>query len=158
MVQAIRMFYNDANRYCIPDRLSLPDRYHPLEGNVNMSEKSEEIKAKRKVRIEMFKPADFKQVYSIGAVGGHSPYDFRIGFYNDTPLPTDKSSDEQVVQRRLETEIILSPLAAAELARWLNQHIQDYEAVFGPIRRPHENVKKKSDAETQATTEIQGYM
>jgi hypothetical protein len=36
-----------------------------------MSEKSEGIKGKRKVRIELFKPDDFKQVYSIGAVGGH---------------------------------------------------------------------------------------
>ncbi len=124
-----------------------------------MSEKSEGIRGKRKVRIELFKPNDFKQVYSIGAVGGHSPYDFRIGFYNDTPLPADKASEEQVIQRRLETEVILSPLAAMELARWLNQHIQDYEKIFGPIRRPHENMNKKDDAETQqATTEIQGYM
>ncbi|WP_292464411.1 DUF3467 domain-containing protein [Methanolobus sp.] len=124
-----------------------------------MSEKSEGIRGKRKVRIELFKPDDFKQVYSIGAVGGHSPYDFRIGFYNDTPLPADKASEEQVIQRRLETEVILSPLAAMELARWLNQHIQDYEKMFGPIRRPHENMNKKDDAETQqATTEIQGYM
>jgi hypothetical protein len=124
-----------------------------------MSEKSEGIRGKRKVRIELFKPNDFKQVYSIGAVGGHSPYDFRIGFYNDTPLPADKASEEQVIQRRLETEVILSPLAAMELARWLNQHIQDYEKMFGPIRRPHENMNKKDDAETQqATTEIQGYM
>jgi hypothetical protein len=123
-----------------------------------MSEKSQDIKAKRKVRIELFKPDDFKQVYSIGAVGGHSPYDFRIGFYNDTPLPADKASEEQVIQRRLETEVILSPLAAMELARWLNQHIHDYEATFGPIRRPQESVKKKGDVETQATTEIQGYM
>jgi hypothetical protein len=124
-----------------------------------MSEKSEGIKGKRKVRIELFKPDDFKQVYSIGAVGGHSPYDFRIGFYNDTPLPSDKASEEQVIQRKLETEVILSPLAALELARWLNQHIQDYEKMFGPIRRPHENMNKKDDAEVQqATTEIQGYM
>ena len=124
-----------------------------------MSDKSEGIKGKRKVRIELFKPDDFKQVYSIGAVGGHSPYDFRIGFYNDTPLPSDKASEEQVIQRRLETEVILSPLAALELARWLNQHIQDYEKMFGPIRRPHENMNKKDDAEAQqATTEIQGYM
>ncbi len=123
-----------------------------------MGEVPEENKGKRKVRIELYKPADFRQVYSIGAVGGHSPYDFRIGFYNDTPLPVDSVTEEQVIQRKLETEVILSPLAAVELARWLNQHIQDYEAMFGPIKGPQDSIKKKEDATPQVAHEIQGYM
>ncbi|QLC50002.1 DUF3467 domain-containing protein [Methanolobus zinderi] len=121
-----------------------------------MSEQADEKKAKRKVRIELYKPEDFKQVYSIGAIGGHSPYDFRIGFYNDMPLPAAKAGEEQVIQRRLESEVILSPLAALELSKWLNQHLKDYEAKFGPIRRP---VKPKKESETpvQDSTELQGY-
>ncbi len=119
--------------------------------------KQQDLKKKKNVRIELFKPEDFKQVYSIGAIGGHSPYDFRIGFYNDMPMTMSKSGDEQVIQRRLETEVILSPLAAVELVRWLNQHIQNYEATFGPISKPMMGVKKKSET-VQDSTEIQGYM
>jgi hypothetical protein len=121
-----------------------------------MDDKPVEFKDKRKVRIEIYKPEDFKQVYSIGAVGGHSPYDFRIGFYNDVPMPMAKGDDAQVIRRRLETEVILSPLAAVELSKWLTQHIQEYEAKFGPIRRPH--MVKKPSTPVQDTTEIQGYM
>ena len=95
---------------------------------VEMSDKPQDAKKKKNVRIELHKPEDFKQVYSIGAVGGHSPYDFRIGFYNDMPMSAGKSG-EQVIQRRLETEVIMSPLAAVELVRWLNQHIQNYRGL-----------------------------
>ncbi|MDW7732659.1 MAG: DUF3467 domain-containing protein [Methanolobus sp.] len=123
-----------------------------------MSEQAEDSKAKRKVRIELYKPNDFKQVYSIGAVGGHSPYDFRIGFYNDTPLPAAKAGEEQVIQRRLETEVILSPLAALELSKWLNQHVRDYEAMFGPIKKAQVKPKKESDTTLQDSTDIQGYI
>ncbi|MDG6243256.1 MAG: DUF3467 domain-containing protein [Methanolobus sp.] len=122
-----------------------------------INDNKDEMKKKKSVRVELYKPDDFKQVYSIGAVGGHSPYDFRIGFYNDMPMAVNKSGGEQVIQRRLETEVILSPLAAVELVRWLNQHIQNYEAAFGPIVRPQVGVKKKSDT-VQDSTEIQGYM
>ncbi|WP_242492668.1 DUF3467 domain-containing protein [Methanolobus psychrotolerans] len=127
------------------------------EGDI-MADIPEEIKKKKNVRIELYKPDDFKQVYSIGAVGGHSPYDFRIGFYNDMPMAISKSGDEQVIQRRLETEIILSPLATVELVRWLSQHIQNYEATFGPIAKPPASIKKKKSEPVQDSTEIQGYI
>ncbi|WP_406661584.1 DUF3467 domain-containing protein [Methanolobus sp. ZRKC3] len=123
-----------------------------------MNDKPENFKEKRKVRIEITKPEDFRQVYSIGAVGGHSPYDFRIGFYNDVPSPMEKGADTQVIHRKIETEVILSPPAAVELSRWLTQHIQDYEAKFGPIRRPQPAMVKKPETPVQDTTEIQGYM
>lgn len=123
-----------------------------------MTDKPEEIKKKKSVKIELYKPDDFKQVYSIGAVGGHSPYDFRIGFYNDMPMSMDKSGGEQVIQRRLETEVILSPLAAVELARWLGQHIQNYEAAFGPITKPRPGAVKKKAEPVQDSTDLQGYI
>lgn len=127
------------------------------EGKI-MTDKPEEIKKKKSVKIELYKPDDFKQVYSIGAVGGHSPYDFRIGFYNDMPMAMGKSGGEQVIQRRLETEVILSPLAAVELVRWLNQHIQNYENAFGPITKPQAGAVKKKAEPVQDSTDLQGYM
>lgn len=72
------------------------------------------------------------------------------------PMSAGKSG-EQVIQRRLETEVIMSPLAAVELVRWLNQHIQNYENAFGPIAKPQMGIKKKPEP-VQDSTEIQGYM
>lgn len=115
-------------------------------------------KIKKSITIEFIKPEDFRQIYAIGAAGGHSPYDFRIGFYNDTPKIFGDSSEAQVIERRVETEIILSPVAALELSRWLNQHISEYEAVFGPISRAVP-MQKREPPKTLAdsTNHIQGY-
>ncbi len=123
-----------------------------------MNEKIEDTNVEKKVRIEFYKPEDFKQVYAIGAVGGHSPYDFRIGFYNDRQKTVRDKPHSQVIQRRIETEIILPPLAAMELARWLNQHLKDYEAMFGPIAKPPMEQAKRKAKSMKDSSEIQGYI
>ncbi len=90
--------------------------------------------------MEILRSPDFKQVYAIGAIGGHSPYDFRIAFYNDSPKSqVEGGKSVTVMERKIDTEIILSPLAAKELANWLGEHIKDYEKVFGEIKRPGSN-------------------
>jgi hypothetical protein len=114
------------------------------------------------VSVEIIRSPEFKQVYAIGAIGGHSPYDFRIAFYNDSPKAIregDKSLT--VMERKIETEIILSPLAAKELANWLNGHLQDYEKIFGEIKKPGGTVKGASpgaSAQVGEAAHIQGYM
>jgi hypothetical protein len=60
-------------------------QYVPVTGEIKMSTDVNNGKHQKKLRVEFYKPEDCRQVYSIGAVGGHSPYDFRIGFYNDNP-------------------------------------------------------------------------
>jgi len=40
-----------------------------------------------------------------GAAGGHSPYDFRIGFYNDTPKMFGDALSHGLLQRRRGTEV-----------------------------------------------------
>ena len=123
-----------------------------------MTDNNEDVKTKRKVKVELRKAEDFKQIYAIGAVGGHSPYDFRIGFYNDTPKAFGNSPDSQVIQRTLESEVVMSPLAALELVRWLTHHIQEYEAMFGPITKPQAPRQKKETSPSQDSSELQGYM
>ncbi|MDD3041555.1 MAG: DUF3467 domain-containing protein [Methanosarcinaceae archaeon] len=113
---------------------------------------------KKGITIEFIKPEDFRQIYAIGAAGGHSPYDFRIGFYNDTPKLFGDSSEAQVIERRVETEVILSPVAALELSRWLNQHISEYEAVFGPISRAVPRPKREPPKPLADSTDLQGYI
>jgi hypothetical protein len=102
------------------------------------------------VSIEITRSSDFRQIYAIGAIGGHSPYDFRIAFYNDSPRAFVEGGKQiTVMERKIETEVILSPLAAKELATWLNTHINDYEKLFGEIQKP---------GKQEASPQIQGYM
>jgi len=129
--------------------------------NVESRENTESAapkKGKKSITIEFLKPEDFRQIYAIGAAGGHSPYDFRIGFYNDTPKMFGDSSESRVIERRVETEVILSPVAALELNRWLTQHINEYESVFGPISRSIPRMTKKETVKVDESTDIQGYI
>jgi hypothetical protein len=113
---------------------------------------------KKGIIIEFVKAECFKQIYAIGAAGGHSPYDFRIGFYNDTPKMFGDVPGSRIVERRVETEVILSPVAALELNRWLTQHINEYESVFGPIARAIPGSNKESTKHDDEYTEIKGYI
>lgn len=112
------------------------------------------------VKVQTTKSPDFKQVYAIGAIGGHSPYDFRIAFYNDSPKSMQEDGKNvTIMDRRIDTEIILSPLAAKELANWLSEHIKDYEKLFGEIKRPGASLQPNSDpARASDPAAIQGYM
>jgi Protein of unknown function (DUF3467) len=98
------------------------------------------------VNIQFMKSESFRQIYIIGAVGGHTPYDFRIGFYNDENKVPEDGSTEVNIERRVETEIILSPIAALELNHWLTLQIKEYETKFGPILK------------NEKQSHIQGYM
>lgn len=53
------------------------------------------------------------------------------------------------MERKIEMEVILSPLAAKELARWLSEHIKDYERKFGEIKRPGAGIAEKGNPENQ---------
>ncbi|MDR7665711.1 DUF3467 domain-containing protein [Methanosarcina sp. Z-7115] len=121
-------------------------------------ESSASKKNKKSITIEFVKPENFRQIYAIGAAGGHSPYDFRIGFYNDTPKMFGDASEARVIERSVETEVILSPVAALELNRWLTQHINEYESVFGPIARAIPRPRKEIAKTIDESTDIQGYI
>lgn len=112
------------------------------------------------VSVEITRSPEFRQIYAIGAIGGHSPYDFRIAFYNDSPKALSEGERKiTVMERKIEAEIILSPLAAKELANWLNNHIKDYERLFGEIKRPGPGGEAAGTAvQAGESTHIQGYM
>ncbi len=109
------------------------------------------------VSVEISRSPDFRQVYAIGAIGGHSPYDFRIAFYNDSPK-VEGDKNVTVMERKIETEIILSPLAAKELSSWLAGHLQDYEKLFGEIKKPGGSSSGASGPKAGECAPIQGYM
>ena len=111
------------------------------------------------VSVELTRSPQFRQIYAIGAIGGHSPYDFRIAFYNDSPKTIAEGGNQMtVMERKIEAEIILSPLAAKELATWLQAHIQDYEKLFGEIKKPGARPVAGASAQASESTTIQGYM
>ncbi|MBE0523892.1 MAG: DUF3467 domain-containing protein [Methanosarcinales archaeon] len=110
------------------------------------------------IKMEISRSEDFKQVYAIGAMGGHSPYDFRIALYNDTPRSFGNVVEgTQIIDRKIETEVILSPSAAKELSNWLNQHLIEYEKMFGTIATTDSAIKA-TQKEQPDSTQIQGYM
>jgi hypothetical protein len=111
------------------------------------------------VAIEITKSPEFNQTYAVGAIGGHSPYDFRIAFYNDSPkMKIEGGKQVTVMEREMRTEVILSPLAAKELSVWLSNHIKDYEKIFGEIKKPGEMKGAEPPREDSRSTTIQGYM
>ena len=106
--------------------------------------------------MEIIRSLEFRPVYAIGAIVSHSPYDFRIAFYNDSPKPlVEEGKHVIIMERKIDTKIILSPLAAKELASWLNSHIQDYERLFGEIK---ELGTQASNVQPNEPTHITGYM
>jgi len=105
------------------------------------------------ISVEITRSSEYRQIYAIGAIGGHSPYDFRISFYNDSPKSFLEGGKQlSTVERKVESEVIMSPLAAKELAEWLNNHIKDYERLFGEIKRPGK------PPEPEKSSPLQGYM
>jgi hypothetical protein len=105
------------------------------------------------VSVEITRSESYRQIYAIGAVGGHNPYDFRISFYNDSPKAFIEGGKRlHIMERKIETEVILSPLAAKELAEWLNVHIKEYEKTFGEIQKPGKVPEK------ERSSPLQGYM
>ena len=108
------------------------------------------------ININITKAKDFRQVYAIGATGGHTPYDFRMSFYNDTPKSFGDGQELQEMERTIETEVILSPTAAKELANWLMSHVNEYEKMFGSITQTNQAEEPKPKNETKSP--IQGYM
>ncbi len=91
---------------------------------------------KMEIDMETIRSPEFRQVYAIGAIVGHSPYDFRIAFYNDSPKPLVEGEKHVIInERKIDAKIILSPFAAKELASLLNSQIREHERVFGNIKQ-----------------------
>lgn len=62
------------------------------------------------VPVEITRSPDFKQIYAIGAIGGHSPYDSRIAFYNDTPKVKMENGEQiTIMERDMKAEAIMPP-------------------------------------------------
>ncbi|RLI32387.1 DUF3467 domain-containing protein [Candidatus Bathyarchaeota archaeon] len=101
-----------------------------------MVNRKEDDKNKVQVPLKVKYSEDFKRIYATGAVGGFHRYDLRIAFFTDYLVYGENLSDKPSAVRERKVEVILSPLAAVELKKWLDMQIQNIEKM--------ESVKSKS--------------
>ena len=118
-----------------------------------MSEKEKNSPKKKLVKIKVKTADDFKRIYAIGALGGHTPWDFRIGFYNDVPRMEEVApGSTPIMDREIAFEVMLSPTAAKELLLWLGSHVQQFEKHFGPIKIRRMPVKDGNKIPNQSSS------
>ncbi|MGP3666812.1 MAG: DUF3467 domain-containing protein [Candidatus Bathyarchaeota archaeon] len=101
-----------------------------------MVNQKEENKNETQIPLKIKYSEDFKRIYVTGAVGGVYRYDLRIAFFTDYLVYGENVSDKPSIIREIKAEVILSPLAAVELKKWLDMQIQNIEKI--------ESVKGKS--------------
>ncbi len=103
-------------------------------------EKKQNIPKDRPKQAEVIKTPDFKVTYSLGAFGGFSKYDFKLTFINESS--TDDSGNRVVVTP---VQVVMSHLAAKELAYWLSDRVKEFEDKTGKIKTHDTSklVKKK---------------
>lgn len=80
---------------------------------------------------DLLRAPDFKTIYTMGAIGGFTAYDFRVSFYNESYV---EESGKRVLLSPV--QLIMSPLAAKELSVWLSKQIKDYETNVNKIEPP----------------------
>jgi hypothetical protein len=80
-------------------------------------------------------PSETQKIYASGAFGGYTPHDFRVILYLEEPLRQDEilQSETLDIIRTVQGELILSPLAAKELTKWLTDKVKNFENDFGKI-------------------------
>lgn len=92
------------------------------------------------IKVIYKKSPDFKSYYVNGARGGFlGNYDLKLEFYSDRfvrpdieylPKKETSSKDELVLDRKVELELILSPVAAVELRRFLDKMLDNPDLKF----------------------------
>ncbi len=90
-------------------------------------------------------PSGAPTIYATGAFGGYTPHDFRIFLYSEAPHQQDEilPPGKIAVMREIQSELVMSPLAAKELAHWLLEKVKGFEKDFGSIPAPKEESGEK---------------
>lgn len=83
-------------------------------------------------------PSELTKIYASGAFGGYTSHDFRLFFYSEEPFRMDELLPPNILEiaREVQGEVILSPLAAKELVKWLDERVKAFEETFGEIPSP----------------------
>lgn len=94
--------------------------------------------------VETSEHPNYRTINVNGVFGGHRAMFFEIVVYSDELKATKALSSAQVapdkstVKRTLECRLLIDPYQAKSIALWLNQHVAEYEKLFGRIPSPEE--------------------
>jgi hypothetical protein len=118
-----------------------------------MKRKNRKEMSKRRVPIEIIESPNYRPVYASGVFGGLDPHDGRIVFFLDRIRPKMKSDPKGAmeldkVNRELQVEIHMSPSQFASVAKWMIEHVQQFE------KRVKTGDKKEERTETSGTSYI----
>lgn len=92
-------------------------------------------------------PSESPTVYATGAFGGFTAHDFRIFLYSESAFQKDEilPPGNINVMREIQAEVVMSPLTAKELAKWLNERVDEFEKKMGSIPAGREIVGEEKD-------------
>jgi hypothetical protein len=99
-------------------------------------------------KIVLERHEGYRTIIQSGAFGGHRPGFFEWIVYTDELVADDAlgtippDSAKTYVKRTLQCRILVNPVEAKNLHRWLSQHISEYEKAFGKIVTPKEMAEK----------------
>jgi len=103
--------------------------------------------------FEIIDGENFRVIYATGAFGGLAPNDGRIVLYIDLmktkPIRGEPGKEElDKIVRERQIEIHMSPATWKSVARWMIQHVEQLEKVFGQIPEvPKTNIPEKESSE-----------
>ena len=91
----------------------------------------------------------YRTIIQSGVFGGHRPGFFEWIVYTDEliadealgTIPPD--SAKAYVKRTIQCRIVVNPVEAKNLLKWLSGHINEYEKAFGKIVTPEEIAEKE---------------
>ena len=95
-------------------------------------------------KIVVEKHKDYRTIVVDGVFGGHKPGTFEVIVYTDELEPDEAlaaiptARDKIKVRRTIQCRLVLNPVQAKTLERWLATQIQAYEKKFGKIPFPAE--------------------
>jgi len=91
--------------------------------------------------IPLIIPSNIPRVYANGVIGGFNNCDFRLLLFSDEPLEQDEIllPQDLNVMREVQAEVILSPLAAKKISKWLTKYVEEFEKKIGHIPEPQLN-------------------
>lgn len=99
-------------------------------------------------KVVVEKHEGYRTIIQSGVLGGHRPGFFEWVIYTDegvvdevlSTIPPDVTKLH--IKRTLQCLVRATPDQAKSMAAWLNQHIVEYEKLFGKIVTPEDLIKK----------------
>ena len=97
-------------------------------------------------KIEVVVDSNYRSIIVNGLFGGHRPGYFEGIVYTDElegkeALSTAQLAPERAfIKRTIQCRLVIDPVTAKSISKWLNEHIAQYEQVFGKIPSPEDRV------------------